>query len=349
MIEMLRTIEQSQRQLRQSLIDVVAPVSQLSRQLAHVLAPLSQISKDMANFNLGLPGNLATIQREMRLATDMLRNNALGMTIPAKLMEDQRWKKLRLDLGVSQWAESIVQAQKQWNRLADLAGLRAHITESTLGPLLALQRRMETSRIDAGDLNDTTGAGTHGEVNALTAEQVETLFNENFDVHLVPLLNELKTIKSEVAATQAKVSKSATWKRVQIIWVLFQILCNLATLDGWQITRFGNQGMTPDLALSPEKAQQLRESMEIVIAFGRRLQGSERTILRTVDLRRTPKGAKLQRKAYPGQVVQVMDERHEWIAVTFEIDDEWISGWVMKKYTEVLPNEDRPTTSKLSK
>jgi len=34
-----------------------------------------------------------------------------------------------------------------------------------------------------------------------------------------------------------------------------------------------------------------------------------------------------------GQVVQVLGERHEWIAIGYEAGEDLVSGWVMKKYT----------------
>jgi hypothetical protein len=85
--------------------------------------------------------------------------------------------------------------------------------------------------------------------------------------------------------------------------------------------------------IAPEKVQELQESIALVIALGQQLQGAERVILRDVQLRKTPKGGLLPWKVCPGQVVQVLGERHEWIAIGFEAGEDLVSGWVMKKYT----------------
>jgi hypothetical protein len=333
-LEMVRAMEANQSPWQKALSASLAPFDQLSkimresltplgllpRAMGEALSPFRDLSKVMAITECGPLAEFLKMQRDMRLTTDVLIGHTLGKSIAASIGDQIKLKMpdLGLGLGVGQWADSILQSQKQWTQLAAVAGLSGRIQESAFGPLIALQRSMALAGHQSADWvdqdEDTSEAAT-----AMTAEELRSLVDQDLETKLAPVIAEIKGQRTNAP--------------LALLFLLFQILSGLASLVGaWPVIHGGNEP-AGGISVSPEKVQELQESIALVIALGQQLQGAERVILRDVQLRKSPKGRLLPWKVRPGQVVQVLGERHGWIAIGFEAGEDSASGWVMKKYT----------------
>ena len=292
LVEMVRAMEASQShwqkalnaylppfdQLSKVMSDALAPFTQISKVMSEAMTPFRDVSKLMAISDHGPLADFIKMQRDMRLMTDVLSEHNLGKSITASLGEQYKLKMLDLGLGVSQWADSILQAQKQWTQLADVAGLSGRIQEGSFGPLIALQRSMALAGHQSGDWveldEDISDAAA-----AMTAEEFRSLVDQALETQLAPVMAEVKGLRTK-----------APWA---LILQLFYILCGLASLVGaWPVIQGGNEPAA-GITVSPEKVQELQESMALVIALGQQLQGTERVILRDAQLQKTPKGGLL--------------------------------------------------------
>ena len=303
------------------------------KSLNDAVSPLTQMAKVFPDFNQEA---LANLQREMCLAMEVTRESRFGNSIPSIMGEQQRWKSLHLGLGADQWVDSLAKAQKQWSQLADLAGLSSRRREDAFAPFFALQRNMVAAGIQLEGIVSGEELGAVENPGPPTSNEIQRRIDETFEKQLAPVLAELKELVLEANSSRKKQKKSKVSKPMRLFWILFQIL------DGWYLTRFGKQENHPDLVLTPERTQQLRESMEFIIAVGHQIMGSERIVLRDSPLRKTPNGPLLRHAIASGQIVQVLEERHEWIAIGYEFKGEWVSGWVQKKYTKRISPRGAP-------
>lgn len=377
LFDAVRVIEQSQRQMLAGLVGPLSPFANISKVMTDALAPFNDKAKLMMNINHGPLADLAkmkfaiqngplaelakmkfTIQNgplaelaKMQLAIQNGPLAELGkmqraMQIESSVLRETAdafrghlWKGLEVTLGSAGWKDAITQATAPWKHLAGLAGLGSTIREDALGPLVALQWDLEAARFLADDPIEPEESDIPTGATSMTVEQAQRLLNDTVGAQLAPVLIELKSL---VAGTRGVLSKGDRGKRLQLFLTLFSILCGFITIDSWYLARFGKQMTHDEVILSPEKTQQLRESMEFVIAFSDQFRGAQRICVREVGLRRTPKGTSILAAVKPGQIVRVLQERHEWIAVGFQAGDEWICGWVLKKYTQMT--KGRTTT-----
>ena len=271
LLEMVRAMEASQShwqkalsaymspidQISKVVTDALAPFNQISKVMGEALTPLRDVSKLMAISDHGPLAEFIKMQRDMRLMTDVLSANSLGKSIAASVADQYKLKMPDLKLGVSQWADSILQAQKQWTQLADVAGLSGRIQESAFGPLIALQRSMALVGHQSGDWAEEDEDPLEF-ATTMTAEELRSLVDQALETQLAPVMAEIKGLRTK-----------APWA---LILLLFNILCGLASLVGaWPVIQGGNEP-AGGMLVAPEKVQELQESIALVIALGQQLQ-----------------------------------------------------------------------------
>ena len=334
-LALTREVEAIRKLYQSPALEAMRSLEQASRtwhdSIAQALEPMRGLSKVIAESTYGLAANL---HRELGLVSRVLQENAFSKAVAAIQADQRQWATLQGDFGISKAVESITQANRQWTDLAKLAGIGPHIPKGTFDSVIALQRSLATmADFPLAPAFDTGSSGVDS-VGTVSPDEVQSAVREALRTELPPLLAGLHSRPP---------ARDLFWILISILLVLERVLSlsgSLASIDGWRLTRFGAPGASAQ-PLSPEEIRHLHESMEAVLALGQFMAGSDRQVVREVRLYKAPGGVPLGRRIPPGTMVRVLKERHEWIAVGFEGGDEWISGWVLKKYTAMQtgPNE----------
>lgn len=329
-LALMREVEAIRKLYQSPALEAMRSLEQASRtwhdSIVQALEPMVGLSKVIAESTYGLAANL---HRELGLVSRVLQESAYGKAVAAVQADQRRWATVQGDFGISKAVESITQANRQWMDLAKLAGIGPQIPKGAFDSVIALQRSLATmANFPLAPAFDTGSSGVDS-TETISPDDVQSAVREALQTELPPLLAGLQSHPP---------ARDRFWLLISILLVLEKLLSltgSLASIDGWRLTRIGTPGATAQ-PLSPEEIRHLHESMEAVLALGQFMAGSDRRVVREVRLHKTPGGVSLGRRIPPGTVVRVLNERHEWVAVGFEAGDEWISGWVLKKYTAML-------------